>query len=201
MSNDSVELLEQARRGGEAERGRLLESYRHYLALLARVELGRRLQTKVDASDVVQETFLEAHRNFESFRGTGRPEFAAWLRSILAARLAKTVRRFAGTQGRDLRLERDFSIDLDQSSRALDRGLFALHSSPSQQAVRREADLQLAEALAALPGEYREVIVLRHFEELTFPDTALRMGKTVDSVQKLWIRALARLRQLVKDES
>ena len=199
MSFNSGHLLIQARSGAEEARGALLESYRIYLDLLARVEIGRRLRKKVDASDVVQETFLEAHRNFGSFRGTSEAEFVSWLRSILAARVANLVRHFVGTQARDVRREEGLEGDLDQSSRAIDRGFFALQSTPSQQVVRREQGVLLAAALARLPEEYREVVILRHLEELPFPDVARRMDRTVDSVQKLWVRALARLRQLVKD--
>jgi RNA polymerase sigma-70 factor, ECF subfamily len=199
MSLDPGNLLLEAQQGRDAARGALLETYRVYLDLLARVEIGRRLQKKVDASDVVQETFLEAHRNFGSFRGAGEAEFVAWLRGILAARIDNLVRHYVGTQARDVRREQGLEINLDQSSRALDRGLFALQGSPSQQASRREQGVLLAQALARLSDEYREVVVLRHLEELSFPEVAERMGRTVDSVQKLWVRALARLRQLVKD--
>jgi RNA polymerase sigma-70 factor (ECF subfamily) len=201
MSFNSGHLLIQARSGAEEARGALLESYRIYLDLLARVEIGRRLRKKVDASDVVQETFLEAHRNFGSFRGTSEAEFVSWLRSILAARVANLVRHFVGTQARDVRREEGLEGDLDQSSRAIDRGFFALQSTPSQQVVRREQGVLLAAALARLPEEYREVVILRHLEELPFPDVARRMDRTVDSVQKLWVRALARLRQSAKELS
>ncbi len=201
MSSDRAKLLLQARQGADTARGELLENYRVYLDLLARVEIGRRLQTKVDASDVVQETFLEAHRNFAQFRGGSEAEFVAWLRGILAARIANVVRHYVGTQGRDIRREQALEINLDHSSRALDRGLISLHSSPSQQAVRHEQGVFLAQALARLPEDYREVVVLRHLEELSFPEVALRMERSLDSVQKLWVRALARLRHLVKDVS
>jgi RNA polymerase sigma-70 factor (ECF subfamily) len=201
MSLNPGHLLREAREGAGEARGALLESYRVYLDLLARVEIGRRLRKKVDASDVVQETFLEAHRNFGTFRGSSEAEFVAWLRSILAARVANLVRHFVGTRARDVRREEGLEIDLDQSSRALDRGLLSLQSTPSQQVVRREQGVLLAAALARLPDEYREVVVLRHLEELPFPEVAARMGRTVDSVQKLWVRALARLRQAAKDFS
>src|SRR5262245_37586973 len=116
MSPETGNLLVEARQGTEAARGALLETYRTYLALLARVEIGRRLQGKIDTSDVVQETFLEAHRNFGKFRGSGQAEFVAWLRGILAARIANYVRHYVGTQGRDVRREQGLEIDLDQSS-------------------------------------------------------------------------------------
>ncbi len=193
------ELLYQARQGAPAAQGALLEAYRAYLGLLARVEIGRRLQGKVDASDIVQETFLEAHRNFAQFRGGCEAEFVAWLRAILAARIGDLVRHYLGTQGRDVARERRLETDIDHSWRALDRGLFALQPSPSQHVAQREQGVLVATALARLPDDYRDVIVLRHLEELTFPEVAERMSRTVDSVQKLWVRALARLRQLAKD--
>lgn len=199
MSAETFELLTQARRGLDSARGELLERYRTYLELLARVEVGRKLQTKLDAADVVQETFLEAHRNFALFRGQSEPEFVAWLREILAGRVCNLVRHFLGTQGRDLRREQAWNVDLDQSSRAIDRGFFALQSTPSQHVAQREQGVLLAEALARLPSDYREVVILRHFEELTFPEVAKRMERTVDSVQKLWVRALANLKQAMQE--
>jgi RNA polymerase sigma-70 factor (ECF subfamily) len=87
------------------------------------------------------------------------------------------------------------AVDLDQSSRVLDRGLVAAQSTPSQQASRREQAVLLADALGRLPQDYREVIILRHLEGLTFPEVARRLGRTVDSVEKLWARGLARLRR------
>jgi RNA polymerase sigma-70 factor, ECF subfamily len=197
MTAEPDSLLRQARAGDPGALGQLLEQYQRYLALLARVQIGQRLQGKVDAVDLVQETFLEAHRHFPAFRGTTEAELLAWLRQILAARLADLLRRYLGTQGRDVRLEREIEDAFCQSSVALDRGLVAPQSSPSQQASRREQAVILADALSQLPEDYREVLVLRHLEGLTFPEVAGRMGKSLDSVEKLWMRGLARLRQLM----
>jgi RNA polymerase sigma-70 factor (ECF subfamily) len=200
MTADPEQLLRQARAGDAATLGRLLEMYRRYLALLARVQIGQRLQGKVDASDVVQETFLEAHKNFATFRGGSEGEFLRWLRQILAANMADLLRRYLGTRGRDVRLEREIENAFDQSSVLLDRGLVAPQSSPSQQAVRREQAVLLADALAQLPDDYREALVLRHLEGLTFPAVAARMGRSLDSVEKLWMRGLARLRQILGEQ-
>jgi len=183
--------------GGE-HLGRLLEVYRHYLRLLARVEIGRRLQAKVDASDVVQEAMLEAHRSFATFRGHSEAEFVAWLRQILTAVLCGCVRRYLGTQKRDIRLERMLQQSLDRSSLLLGQGLVDPHSSPSQQAIRREQSVLLADALAKLPEDYRDVLVFRHLEGLSFPEIGRRMERSVDSVEKLWVRGLARLRQVME---
>jgi RNA polymerase sigma-70 factor (ECF subfamily) len=181
--------------------GPLLEMYRGYLEILARVQIGRRLQGKVGASDVVQETFLEADRHFAQFRGTTEAEWVSWLRQILAGRMGKLVRHYVGTQRRDVRLERELALDLDQSSSALVNLLPARQISPSGAAGRREQDVLLAQTLDRLPPDYRNVLILRHLEELSFPEIARRMERSLDSVKNLWARALARLRdQLGGDE-
>src|SRR6516165_9868726 len=129
---DPERLLARARRGGEAAFGELLELYRNYLHLLARAQIGRDLRSKVDPSDLVQETFLAAHRDFARFRGTTEGELVAWLRQILAARLADMVRRHLKAKSRDARLERRLADELDHSSQALERGLVTLQLSPSE---------------------------------------------------------------------
>jgi RNA polymerase sigma-70 factor, ECF subfamily len=201
MSGEPDQMLHEAKAGNADMLGRLLERYRRYLSLLAQVQIGKRLQGKVDASDLVQETFLEAHRNFTRFRGKSEGELVSWLRQILAANLADTLRRYLGTQGRDIRLERAIEADFDHSTVLLDRGLVARGSSPSHQAARREQAVLLADALAELPDDYREVLVLRHLESLTFPEVAQHMQRSVDSVEKLWMRGLAQLRKIMGDAS
>jgi RNA polymerase sigma-70 factor (ECF subfamily) len=198
---DPEEFLRLARAGSGPALGPLLELYRNYLSLLARLQIGRRLQGKVDASDLVQETFLRAHRDFAQFRGNTEEELLSWLRQILSARLSDLIRHYLGAKRRDVRLERELGIELDNSSRVLDGGFVAPHSSPSQQAARREQAVLLADALGRLPEDYREVIILRQMEGLSFPEVAGRMGKTVKSVEKLWMRALARLRRVLGDVS
>ena len=191
---DPAQLISKAKSGEQASLGPLLEMYRAYLRLLARIEIGQRLQGKVDASDLVQETLLDAHRNFDQFRGEDEPQFAGWLRQILAAKAALLVRHYFGTKSRDVRLEQDLQGNLNHSSNMLAGALAASLSSPSQRAVRREQGVLLANALERLPPDYREVLVLRHLQELSFPLVAQRMNRSLDSVEKLWVRALARLR-------
>ena len=195
MSFDAQQTLQSARGGNEDSLGQLLESYKPYLTLLARVQIGQRLRGKVDPDDVVQEVFLEAHRQFAKFRGTTEQELTAWLRSILAGRLTVTIRRYIGAKGRDVRLERELGARLDQSSQALERGLAASISTPSQQASRREQAVLLAEALVRLPPDYREVIIQHHMEGLTFSQVGKLMDRSEDSIQKLWVRGLATLRR------
>lgn len=195
MSFEAQQTLNEARGGNENSLGQLLESYKTYLLLLARVQIGQRLRGKVDPDDVIQEVFLEAHRQFGKFRGTTEQELTAWLRSILAGRLTVTIRRYIGAKGRDVRLERELGARLDQSSQALERGLAASISTPSQQASRREQAVLLAEALGRLPADYREVIIQHHMEGLTFSQVGQRMDRSEDSIQKLWVRGLATLRR------
>jgi RNA polymerase sigma-70 factor (ECF subfamily) len=191
-------LLDRCRTGDAAALGDLLERYRPYLTLLARLQVGRRLQGKADPADLVQETFLEAHRQFHRFAGTSEGEWVCWLRQILATRLAMLVRSFLGTRRRDVRLEHDLARALDHSSQCLDQALAARSGSPSHQAASREQAVLLAQALERLPPDYRDVIVWRHLEGMTFPEVARQMGRSLDSVKNLWARALARLRGLAK---
>jgi RNA polymerase sigma-70 factor (ECF subfamily) len=196
--SNPARLLSRARHGDTPALGRLLERYRRYLGLLARLEIDRRLQGKLDPSDVVQEAFLEAHRDFGRFQGRTEAELLTWLRRVLVHNMADQARRYLRTQGRNVRLERELSAAVEESSAALGQALAAPGSSPSDLAARREQSVRLADALAELPDDYREVIVLRHLEGLPFPEVAARLGRTADSVKKLWARGLARLRGRLK---
>jgi RNA polymerase sigma-70 factor (ECF subfamily) len=185
-------------KGGDSQAlGSLLEGHRAYLGILARVQIGRRLRSKLDAEDLLQEAFLRAHRAIGRFRGTTGEEFLSWLRGILANVLADQIRRYHGTEQRDPALERALEIEFEQSSERFACALAAPTSSPSQRVVRHERAMWLAEAMERLPPASREVLVLRHFQELSFPEIANRMGRSLDGVKNLWIRALARLRREV----
>jgi RNA polymerase sigma-70 factor, ECF subfamily len=196
---DPEELLRLAQGEDGQALGRLLELYSNYLRLLARMQIGRRLQGKVDAADLVQDTFLAAHRDFAKFRGRTEGEFVNWLRQILAANLIDLVRRYCSARQRDVRLERQLADELEKSSQAMGLVLAAKQSSPSQQAVRREQAVLLADALENLPADYAEVIILHHLDGRRFPEVARLMGRSLDSVKKLWVRALARMRDLLED--
>jgi RNA polymerase sigma-70 factor, ECF subfamily len=196
----SDDLLRRARTGDNAALGGLLERFRAYLVLLARLQIDRRFRGKADPADLVQETFLEAHRAFPRFRGQTEAELAGWLRAILAANLADLARRFLRARRRDVRLERALADELDRSSVALGQGLAAPNSTPSQQAASREQGVLLAEALERLPADYKEVLVLHYLEGLGHPDVARRMGRSIDSVKNLWARALGRLRRSLGDD-
>jgi RNA polymerase sigma-70 factor (ECF subfamily) len=197
-TTDSREQLLASAMSDGRQIGRLLDLYRNYLRILARVEIGRQLQAKVDASDLVQDVMLEAHKNFPGFRGGSEAELVAWLRQILSTVICGCVRRYLGTQKRDIRLERSLRENLDRSSLLLGCGLIDPGSSPSQQVMRREQAVLLANALEQLPDDYRDVLMYRHLEGLTFPQITERMGRSLDSVEKLWVRGLARLRQTME---
>lgn len=188
-------LLERAKSGDGAALGALLENHRAYLRLLARQEIGHRLQGKVGASDIVQEVFLKAHRQFDQFQGASLPQFESWLQTILAGTLANTIRHYFGTQARNLQLEQDLLHRFDQSAIGLSRLVASPQSSPSQHVADLELRRLVAEAILGLPDDYQEVLTLRHLEGLTFPEVAARMERTLDSVEKLWLRAITKLRK------
>jgi RNA polymerase sigma-70 factor, ECF subfamily len=152
----------------------------------------------MDPADVVQETFLQAHRHFPGFRGVSEGEFTAWLRRILSCVLANMVQHYLGTRARDPRLEQEIEAAVQKSSAALSRQLADPGTSPSEAASRRERAVLLANAIAQLPDDYREVILLRFAEGLSFAEVAGRMDRSLDSVQKLWLRGIAQLRVILR---
>jgi RNA polymerase sigma-70 factor (ECF subfamily) len=200
---DPGKLLSEARRLGGEALGRLLVLYRNYLHLVARTQIGLPLRARVSASDLVQETFLEAYRDFGQFRGAGEAELVAWLRRILVHNLGRLVQRQVLAQKRTVRREvalRQQLADLERSAARVEAALVSPFSSPSAQAQRRELAAVLADQLARLPPDSREVIVLRNLEGLPFEEVARHMGRTAGAVRVLWLRALDRLRQLLKEE-
>lgn len=194
VSNEPPELLLERARAGDSEAlGPLLELYRNYLWLMARSQIGTTLQVRLNPSDLVQETFLEAHRDFRQFVGTTEMEFVAWLRRILVRSLADQVRHHKA-KGRDMHREQSLEVMLERSSAAAHQALASGISTASAQASRREQAVLLADALARLPADYREVIILRHLDRLSFEEIALRMGRSAGAARMLWARALERLR-------
>ena len=170
-----------------------LERYRAYLHLLARLQLDRRFQAKLDASDIVQQTLLQAVRGADEFRGQTDAEMAAWLRQILAHNLANTLRDL-GRQRRDVRRERPIQADLDQSSARLESWLAAEQTSPSERAVRGEQAVQLADALAGLPEAQREALTLHHLQSWTLDQVAEHLRRSPAAVAGLIKRGLRTLR-------
>jgi RNA polymerase sigma-70 factor (ECF subfamily) len=183
---------------GEDLESRPLERYREYLRLLARLQLSPRLQAKLDASDVVQQTLLQAHDNRRQFRGGTEAEWLAWLRSILANALAGAARRF-GTEARDLGREQPLAAALEESSSRLEAMLAADQSSPSEQAVRGEEMVNLARAMATLSPDEQQVVELRHLKGLAVGEIAQRIGRSRTAVAGLLFRALKKLRQRLQE--
>jgi RNA polymerase sigma-70 factor (ECF subfamily) len=192
--------LHQSRAGDQAALGRLLELYRNYLRLLARSLIRPPLSVQVDASDLVQETFLKAHRDFAQFAGVGERELVGWLRQILVRTLANQAKRHH-TRGRDQRRQESLDRLLDRSSVAIQQQLADSVSSPSVHAIHREQAVLLADALAGLPADYREVFILRNLEQVPVDEIALRMGRSPNAVRKLWGRAMFALKQAMEGNS
>jgi RNA polymerase sigma-70 factor, ECF subfamily len=181
------------------EAGRLLEPFRAYLRLLARLHLGPQLRCKVDASDAVQQTLLQAYQALDQFRGRTEAECAAWLRQILARTLARAARDF-GRGKRDLARERSLQVSLDASSARLESWLAADQSSPSHRVQRGEQALLLAAALEKLPEAQREALVLQHWHGLSLAEIGEHLGRSPEAVAGLIKRGLKQLRQLLREQ-
>jgi RNA polymerase sigma-70 factor (ECF subfamily) len=173
--------------------------YRDYLLMLARYELRGRSQARRDASDVVNRTLLEAHRDRNQFRGGGRAELVGWLRQILANVLAG-ARRYDLQKGRDVRREVPLWQQVDQSSVMLVAALRDRGPSPSALADRGEQSVRLASALTRLPDDQREAVELRYLHGCGVRAIAEQMGRTTAAVGGLLHRGLSRLRELFAEE-
>ena len=176
-----------------------LESYRGYLGMIARLSLDQRLQGKVDPSDLVQQTLLKAHQAIDQWRGTGPGEQAAWLRQILARTLADEVRRYHRGK-RDAGLERSLLAGLDESSIRLEAWLADDQTSPSEQAIRQEQLLRLAEALDAMPEDQRQAVELHHLKGWSLDQIGTQLGRSKASVAGLIRRGIRALRQRLTEE-
>jgi RNA polymerase sigma-70 factor (ECF subfamily) len=183
-------LLVRARDGDQEALNRLFEVCRNYVRFMAQAQVESWLRVKVDASDLVQQTLLEGYRDFAHFQGGTHAEWLAWLRRILARNLADFVRQFRGAkrqvQREALRCDGSRDVGYDPADSA---------ESPSQYLLRRERELLVADALAQLDPDYREVILLRNLQQLDFAEVARRMNRSRPAVQMLWMRALRKLQE------
>lgn len=170
-----------------------LERFRDYLGLLARAQMRRLLRGKVEDSDVVQQTLLEAHRHADQFRGTTSGEQAAWLRQILARQLANLARDYQ-RERRDVRRECSLEQAVEHSSARLEAWLAAEQSSPSERAARNEQLLALASALARLPDAQREAVEMRYLQGLSLNEIAAQLERTPGAAAGLLHRGLEALR-------
>jgi RNA polymerase sigma-70 factor (ECF subfamily) len=157
------------------------------------MQLDRRLRAKLDPSDVVQQTLLQAHQGLAQFRGHGDAEMRAWLRQILARNLGRVVRDL-GRARRDVQRERSLSAALHESSARLEAWLAAEQSSPSQRAARHEEVARLAEALAELPEAQREALVLHYWQGQTLAEIGRQLQRSPAAVAGLVHRGLKQLR-------
>jgi RNA polymerase sigma-70 factor (ECF subfamily) len=180
--------------------GQLLELYRNYLRLLARTQVEGALRVRLDPSDLVQQTFLEAYRDFSHFAGRTEKELMAWLRRILVRNLADQVKCHQA-KGRTWQRQQSLEALLDRSSAEAEEALARSISTPSAQASQREQAVLLADALAQLPPDYRDVILLRNLQRLPFDVIAGQMNRSAGAVRMLWARALEKLSQLMQRPS
>jgi RNA polymerase sigma-70 factor (ECF subfamily) len=188
-SNEFERHFRAAQTGCREAQGRLLEAYRADLAGIAEPHLDAQMRLKVEVSDVVQESLLEAHRDFASFRGNTQEEFSAWLKRILRSNLLNHFRAWRRTQSRQIDRQLDFEAAGLRESRLIDDG----GATASAVLSRREQQEKLARAVAALSEDYRQVIQLRHYEGLGFEEIGRRIGRSSDAARMLWYRAFDRL--------
>jgi RNA polymerase sigma-70 factor (ECF subfamily) len=193
LAPDVARWLPAARQGSVPARGKVFEACRGYLLMVAHQRLDPELQAKGGASDLVQQTFLAAELHFDQFRGTTEAELLGWLRQALLNNLAEFQRHYRQTAKARAALEVPLGGDTssaDSVGRLPDSG-----PSPSQEAMAREEADAVQRALERLPDEYRQVILLRHQEELPFEEIGRLMGRSANAAEKLWARAVRRMRQ------
>jgi RNA polymerase sigma-70 factor (ECF subfamily) len=192
-STDITQSLEAARAGSNEALGEALEACRGYLLMVANRGLDPDLRAKGGASDLVQETFLEAQRDFAQFSGTDDAELRAWLSHMLFNNLANFGRRYRDTDKRQV--DREQALAADSTSHGPGDRLAADTPTPSRQAVSREQAEAVERAIARLTEDYRLVIVLRNQEDRPFDEIARLMDRSENAVRKLWFRAIEQLQQ------
>lgn len=168
--------------------------FREYLSILARLQVEPRMQSKVDLSGVVQQTMLEAHQDQDRLRGQSDGQRVAWLRRILLNNLADELRKQHAAK-RDVNLVRSLDVALEDSASRLEQWLVADQPSPSQQAIRQEQLLALADAISTLPENQRRAVELHHLKGHTLAQIADELGTTKPAVAGLLHRGVERLRE------
>lgn len=196
QSGGSVVRLLHAARGGHNDAfGTLFETFRRHLLLVAHEELPQALRGKLGASDLVQETAVDARRDFPAFRGVTAEECFAWLRAILRNNVVDAVRRYGTSQKRAASLEVSLASSLGRREGGV---LRAPHGLPDGSAIRREDASLLAAALGRLSTDHQAVLRFRYWEGLSFVEIGGRMSRSPDAVRKLWYRAVQRLQEEMK---
>ena len=193
------ELLRRAKTGDEAALGALFVRYRDRLRQMVRLRLDRRLSGRIDTSDVLQDAYLDVARRFPEYAAAPTVPFYIWLRALTGQRLVDLHRRHLGAEMRDA--GREISLYRGAlpmaSSASLAQQLLAGLTSPTQAAIREEMQLRLQEALNSMDPIDREVVVLRHFEELTNAEAAEVLGIETAAASKRYIRAIRRLKSIL----
>jgi RNA polymerase sigma-70 factor (ECF subfamily) len=198
-AEDAADVLAAARAGSREAIGQSLESCRRYLLSVADVRLDANLASKGGASDLVQETFLEAQRDFGRFQGASLEELRAWLRQILLYNVGAFTRRYRAAEMRTV--AREVSLQADGSSSRPDGGLAESALSPSGVAIEHEETLALHRAVERLPDEDRRVVLLRLEDEQTFEEIGRLTGRSADAARHVWARAMVRLRREMDGQS
>ncbi len=193
------DLIERARQGDDECRDRLFELCRGYLGFAARAQVESWLRVKVDSSDLVQQTMLEAHRDFDRFQGRSEQEWLGWLRKILAHNVADFVRHYRGTAKRQVRREVPFRDPAASNAFGAPEPA-AADATPSQELARLDDELRVSAALARLTPDYQEVIMLRNLQRLSFNEVAEQMDRSRPAVQMLWMRAIKKLQEVMGEE-
>jgi RNA polymerase sigma-70 factor (ECF subfamily) len=190
-AKDAARWLPAARAGSREALGQALDECRGYLLLLAQRELDPALRVKGGASDLVQQTFLEAQQDFDRFQGDTETEWLAWLRRLLLNNLANFARRYRDTGKRQC--DREVALPAAGSSEGPGVVADAAAATPSAEAVRQEQDEALQAALARLPEDYRRVLALRYDEDRSFEEIGTLLQRSANAARKLWLRAIERL--------
>lgn len=196
---DTDQLLEAVRHGDAQARGRLLERHRAKLRRMVAVRFDRRLAARVDPSDIVQESLLEAAARMDDYLRTRPLPFYPWLRRIASDRLTDAARRHLRAGRRSVAREVPAGLPDESVAELADR-LLAPNSAPSARLRRRERRESVRAALDSLPERDREVLVLRYLEDLSTADAAAVLGVGESAVKMRLVRALQRLRDRMDEE-
>jgi RNA polymerase sigma-70 factor (ECF subfamily) len=188
------ECLRAARAGSRDALGQALEACRNYLLRIAREELDSVLQVKSSPSDLVQDTFLEAQRDFPKFQGGTEAELLSWLRQMLLHNVANLVRHYRGTAKRQVGREIRLTADSNGAAELADAG-----PTPSALAQAGERQQEVERALDRLPHDYREVIRLRNQARHSFEEIGRLMNRSADAARRLWSRAIERLQAEIEE--
>ena len=199
-SNSEVELLKRARHGDPQAAERLLTSHRDKLQRMVRARMDSRLSARLDPSDVVQEALMEANRRLPAFLDKNDDLFYPWLRAIVWERLVQLNRQHLGARKRSVHREVGFHLP-DASATELSRQLAASISSPSRVAVRKELQQRVQQGLEMLQASDKEILLLRHLEQLSMDEFAAVLGITPSAAQSRYRRALERFHELLCYES